>query len=84
MAFHDGDNDLSPEEVRALEMIARTRVCASYWDDPTVARYRSLGLVRLEDRWIRLTDAGIQAVGSSAGYLLAPAALESAEKPIFR
>jgi hypothetical protein len=55
---------LSPADLRALKLIDEVWVCASYWEDEIIKRYRALGLVASDGECIRLTDAGRQACAS--------------------
>jgi hypothetical protein len=55
------DTILSAHDLWALEIIGKTWVCASYWEDETIRRYRTLGLLSCDGSQIRLTEAGKRA-----------------------
>ena len=53
---------LSERDLLALAQIGKILVCASYWEDETIKRYREDGLVtRIGDR-ITLAEGGKQAI----------------------
>jgi hypothetical protein len=49
---------LSPADLRALKLIGEVWVCASYWQDEIIKRYRALGLVTSDGERLCLTEAG--------------------------
>jgi hypothetical protein len=65
---------LSADEWRGLQWVAKGAVSADYWEDATVRRYRTLGLVEQEGRTIRLSEAGRRAVASAAARAIDPLA----------
>ena len=59
----DAHASLSDREMHALTLIRDVWVCASYWEDETITRYRELGFVIRREGRILLTEAGWSAAG---------------------
>jgi hypothetical protein len=69
-----GTSSLPERELLALTRIGKIWVCASYWEDEAIKRYRELGLVTPIGDRISLTGAGKQAVRCAGRYTQQPPA----------